>query len=304
MKNVLFLMITLLSLTQCEQASSQKSKINYDYLQDNWSDGLAEITKYDLSQNRYNNIHSGHIIQVLVSEDFLTDKQVKNESYTSSNSTKVLKRIETRHFNTGIYDYNMLSSSFTPFDVNKYPNTLKVSSSSQEWCGTTFSQLNKTNKGYKHTLFSYFEKEGETVEHIKDGISEEEIFTKIRMDPNLLPEGNFNFIPSNMVSRLLHLDQMVYTSEGAFSDYIGKEFSGKNLKSYTIKTPGLQRTIHIIFESQSPYNILGWIDTYPSLFDKKPRQTIAKQTHQIREAYWKLNNLGDAEMREKLGLRN
>lgn len=302
MKFLLSVLSLLIFFTNCKETTAQSKNaqvLTHKY----WSDGLAEINRYELSQNRYNNIHDGHVIQVFVTEDFLTDKQVKNESYQSNKSTSVLKRIETRHFNTGIYDYNMFSSAFTPFDVINYPKAIKITSTSQEWCGTTFTQLNSTNKGYKHTFNSYFEGEGDKISNIKNAVTEEELFTKLRMNPDLLPIGNFDLIPSSIVARLLHLKSKSVKSIGKVKNYSGQDFDGDNLKSYTINTPELNRTVEIVYESDVPYKIVGWTDTYPSIFDKKQRTTIAKLTHQIKEAYWSLNGKQDQNKRALLGLK-
>ena len=107
-----------------------------------WTQGKAEVNVYKLSQNRYNENHPGTLISVFVTEDFLVDKQVKNERYTNPNSTWTLKNIQIRKFTTGVYDYSLFSSVFTPINRTKFPQSLKVTASSQEWCGTIFTQLN------------------------------------------------------------------------------------------------------------------------------------------------------------------
>ena len=107
-----------------------------------WSQGKAEINVYEISQNRYQENHSGQLVSVFVTEDFLTYKQVKNEQYQNKNSTKILKNIQLKKFTTGVYDYSLFSSVFTPIDRSKYPKSLKVSASSQEWCGTIYTQFN------------------------------------------------------------------------------------------------------------------------------------------------------------------
>lgn len=296
--NIIVKFLILIVFFSCNNAISQD---NNPQLEKYWSDGKAEVNKYELQQNRYNNTHNGHLIQVYVSEDFLLDKQVKNETYRSKESVSILKRIETRYFNTGIYDYNMFTSSFTPFDIKSHPNTLKVTSTSQEWCGTTFTQLNKKKRGYNFTIRSYFELEGDSEVSIPNGITEEEIFTKIRFGPNLLPTGDILFIPSGIVSRLLHLEPKAFTSQTKIDTYKEDKFEGDNLQSYTITTSELQRELKIVFEGKAPYKIVGWTDTYPSVFDKKRRTTVARLTHQIKEPYWNLNSKKDAIWREKLG---
>ena len=63
-----------------------------------WSEGKAEINVYEVSQNRYQENHPGQLISIFVTEDFLTDKQVKNEYYTNEQTTWILKNIQLKKF--------------------------------------------------------------------------------------------------------------------------------------------------------------------------------------------------------------
>ena len=161
-----------------------------------WTQGKAEVNVYELSQNRYKDNHPGQIVSVFVTEDFLTDKQVKNERYVNTNSTWILKNIQLRKFTTGVYDYSLFSSVFSPIDRTKFPQSLKVTATSQEWCGTIFTQLNLTGEKYKYEQRSYFEKEGDVLDVISKGFLEDELYTVLRMNPELLPKGDFPIIPA------------------------------------------------------------------------------------------------------------
>jgi hypothetical protein len=44
-------------------------------------------------------------------------------------------------------------------DVQKYPLPLKISSSTQEWCGHVYTQMNLNENGYRVRMHSYFEKD-------------------------------------------------------------------------------------------------------------------------------------------------
>ena len=304
MRIVLLLFASSLIVSSCLQVQAQKENSEKSNISQNtyWDDGLAEINRYALDQVRYGESRQGDLVQIFVTEDFLINKQVKNESYTSKNSTRVLKRIETRQFNTGLYQYNMFSSAFTPMDQVRYPHSLKVSCSSQEWCGTTYSQLNRTKDSYRHTIHSYFENEADGETLIKDAISEEELFTRIRLNPASLPQGEFNLIPSQMLSRFLHLDPKSIKSQASLTPYSGSDFDGDKLMSYTIDSKELNRTLEIVYESSAPYTIVGWTDAYSSYFDKDKRKSIARLTHQSKEAYWRLNQNSDEIKRQDLGL--
>jgi len=144
-----------LHLTDNEQLYHNASDFN-DY----WYAGEAEITSYELVQARYGEKRNGQAVLIFVTEDFLPDLQVKDES-SSGEGISVLKLNYTKKFYTGIYPYSMMSSVFTPVKNEDYPSTLKVSTSSQEWCGHTYLQVNHENEAYRVTGHSYFESEAD-----------------------------------------------------------------------------------------------------------------------------------------------
>jgi hypothetical protein len=267
-----------------------------------WNEGLAEISRYSLSQNRYQDIHPGEVVTIFVKEDFLTDKQVKNESYSSSQSTPVLKNITTKKFTTGLYDYVMSTSVFSPFDQKEYPGSLKVQSTSTEWCGTSYIQLNHRQNAYHVELRSYFEKEGDQNYKMNDVLLEDEIMNLIRFDPLSMPSGKVNIIPMASYCRLTHLQMDDVQAMISHETYEGDEFKGKDTRVLQINFPTLKRNKNIYYESTYPHVILGWDDTYPSAFDKKLRTTKSRLTHQVREAYWNKNKANDADKRKSLGL--
>ncbi|MBT5874791.1 MAG: hypothetical protein HOH43_15340, partial [Candidatus Latescibacteria bacterium] len=130
---------------------------------DYWFQGKAELTSYNLEQGRYGEMHNGHAVLIFVTEDFSKSKHVKLDrpQMAGADKVNVLKLNSTRKFNTGIYPYSMMSSVFTPIQRHIEPRTLKVTTSSQEWCGHTFTQMDLGTDSYDVRLHSYFENEGE-----------------------------------------------------------------------------------------------------------------------------------------------
>ena len=195
--------ITIINLFIFGTIWAQKNNVAVDNY---WSQGKAEVNVYEVSQNRYQENHSGQLVSVFVTEDFLTDKQVKNERYINENSTWILKNIQLKKFTTGVYDYSLFNSVFTPINRNKFPKSLKVSASSQEWCGTMYTQFNLIlDTDYKVEHRSYFESEGDRVTRIKKSYLEDEVFTVLRMNPLLLPLGTVQLIPPANYIQLKHL---------------------------------------------------------------------------------------------------
>lgn len=118
-----------------------------------WYKGKAEITSYKLTQARYGEIYEGTAVNIFVTEDFLPQKQVKAD-YQNKKNVPVLKLNSTKKFVTGIYPYSLMTSTFSPINMNK--KAIKVTFSAQEWCGNTFVQLNN-RENYKVDFHSYFE---------------------------------------------------------------------------------------------------------------------------------------------------
>jgi hypothetical protein len=268
-----------------------------------WTQGKAEVNVYELSQNRYRENHPGQVVSVFVTEDFLTDKQVKNERYTHPNSTWILKNIQLKKFTTGVYDYSLFTSVFTPINRSAFPNTLKVTASSQEWCGTIFTQLNLQKKGYRYQQNSYFEKEGDVLNEVPQVFLEDEIYTVLRMGPTFLPTGDFKMLPALNFMQLKHLPNSAFAATAVIEPYTENEFKGEELHQYRVRMLDLKRELRIVFENKAPYKIVGWLDSFPSAFDKKIRTTKAVLTQQKMLAYWGLNSLTNAALRKELGLK-
>ena len=268
-----------------------------------WFQGKAEVTSYDLVQARYREEHPGSAVLVFVSEDFLTEKQVKNESYEDPASVKVLKANMLRKFPTGMYDYSIMTSVFSPADTRRFPHAIKVTMSAQDWCGQTFAQINRRNDQHQLQQFSYFEQEGDESLNINGKVwLEDEIWTRLRMDPANLPVGRVEMLPSLMTLRLLHLENKPLAATGELTDYTGSEMEGTQLRSYKLSYENPKRTLEIVFEAAAPYQIVGWTETSPGMFGAGELRTIAKRKTMVMNDYWSKHDLADSTLRKFLGL--
>ncbi|MEQ9618280.1 MAG: hypothetical protein RIG61_03790 [Deltaproteobacteria bacterium] len=221
---------------------------------DYWYSGKAEITSYELKQGRYGQLHDGYAVLIFVSEDFSKKKQVKLDSPGNSkeDAMKVLKLNNIKKFNTGIYRYSMMNSVFTPVDIEEYPDTLKISSSSQEWCGSTCTQLNLVDDEYNVKSFSYFESEGDREFSPEDEFLEDEVWTRIRLAPRSLPAGKIKIIPGAMASRLTHRALKVETARASLEENPADTAS----MVYKLNYPDSGRSLEITFEKAFPYEIM------------------------------------------------
>jgi len=263
---------------------------------DYWYKQKAELTRYSLEQSRYGEIHKGEAVLIFVTEPFLKTKQVKYEHGDRSDAVSVLKLNSTRRFFTGIYPYTIITSIFTPVDFRKDP-TLNVASSTQEWCGVTYTQLNRQNDEYHASLHSYFQDEADQDLRVKAEWLEDEVWTRIRIAPETLPTGTIQMLPGLQSLRLLHQPIKAQTATATMR----AEEQGN---IYTVNYPALKRTLTIRFQKQFPYAITGWEETAPGGFspDSPLLTTRAVKTNVLLLDYWDKHGVKDGIYREKLGL--
>ena len=269
-----------------------------------WFTGKAELNSYRLEQAQYGSLNPGEAMLIFVTEDFATDTQVKSETEASRNkAVPILKTNMSKKFVTGIYDYSLFTSVFTPINngngqPSTFPNTLKVSTSAQEWCGHTYLQINYRDNGYQVSGKSYFEKEVNEEYTVAKVMLEDELWNRIRINPDKLPTGEVQLIPGTMSTRLRHKRLDPLAAKLKLDAYEGVLYPGKLLKAYTIEYPTDDRTMIIIFESQFPHKIVGWEETYTSKDKLLTSRAVLKNT--IQSDYWNHNAPADSTLRAAL----
>lgn len=257
-----------------------------------WYSGKAELNSYELKQSRYGDIREGEVVLVFVTEPFSLSKQVKLDTPNDAgnDNVSVMKLNQLRKFTTGIYDYSIMSSTFTPIDLKNHPHTLKLTTSIQEWCGHTFTQLNLQENNYQFKQFSYFEADGDTEDNITAALLEDELMTRIRINKGLLPLGVIDLIFSTTYSRFANKKMIATKAE------ISKTESD-TLIHYNIEYLNYERKISIDVEKKFPHKILSWTeDTGDGLI------TEARLKKSINEPYWKQKKLTDETKRKELQL--
>ncbi|WP_345276061.1 septum formation inhibitor Maf [Litoribaculum gwangyangense] len=254
-----------------------------------WYGGEAEITSYKLEQARYGEIREGKAVLVYVTEDFLPEKQVKSDTKNPS-TIPVLKLNATKNFLTGIYPYSIMQSTFYPIYNNAH--AVKVSASVQEWCGHVYTQLNNKEQ-FEVTSHSYFESEADEHFSLEKTILENELWVQLRVNPQSLPTGTINVIPSFEFTRLRHVPIKAYSAVAVLEGNI-----------YKIEYPELNRSLTIQFHPNFPYDILEWEESFNSGFGNSAKILTTKATklQTIKSAYWQKNGNEDEILRETLQL--
>lgn len=274
-----------------------------EQLSDYWYAGEAELNRYTLSQSRYGENREGEAVLVYVTEDFLTNQQVKKE-FGNGASTSVLKLNMMKKFITGIYDYSIMTSIFTPMKYMDQPATLKATLTAQDWCGQSFSQMNLRDKTLEYEVRSYFQNPADTNISIPATYVEEDIWTRARIEPQMLPMGEINMVPSQEYLRLKHEDVKPYEAKGVLYLQVNDKGGEENneIYIYTLTYPDLNRRLTMHIQGKFPYKILMWEETWNTDSNNK-QVTRAELTGTQKRKYWQENGIKQETLRDSLGLR-
>jgi hypothetical protein len=113
-----------------------------------WGDGKGELSSYKVIVSRYGELREGHSVLIFVTEDISRTTRIKVESAAipPNDRVPVLKLNRLVKFTTGLYDYSLLTSTFSSVnsELGRKPFApLKISFSAQEWCGHVFQMLRR-----------------------------------------------------------------------------------------------------------------------------------------------------------------
>lgn len=271
---------------------SQKTRELSSQFKEYWFSGEAEITSYKLLQERYGEMREGTAVAIFVTEDFLPIAQVKTIR-SSSKNIPVMKLNLIKKFNTGIYPYSIMTSSFNPiFDID---HALKITNSVQEWCGQVYMQLNN-KKSFEIQSYSYFEDEGDQQLSISKNWIEDELWNLIRINPEELPTGTINVIPSFEFIRLKHKEMKQYEA-------IGSLIQKDSVSIYTLHYPKLNRELKLFFRTNFPYEIEKWEElAVLENNDTVRKSATAIKLKQMKIDYWNKNRNEYAPLRDSLCL--
>lgn len=258
-----------------------------------WYAGDAELTSYKLEQARYGEVREGTSVLIFVTEPFLADEQVKANNSNASN-VPVLKLNATKKYITGIYPYSLMSSTFYP--VSNDQHAIKTSFSMQEWCGHNYMQLNNREQ-FEFTSHSYFEGEADQNLTIDKALLENEIWHKIRIDPETLPLGNLKVVPSLEFYRTKHIKLGALPATANLTTTNG-------ISTYTLSYDDDIRTLTINFTTAFPHTIESWTEEFKSGYgaNAKKLTSTATKMKSLKTPYWRQNKNKHLVLRDSLGL--
>jgi hypothetical protein len=267
-----------------------------------WGDGRAELNGYALKQPRYGATREGQAVLVFVTEDFSDSLRVKADPgrHPASDVYPVLKLNAVRDFQTGLYDYNVMTSTFLRVAPG-WP-VAKVSFSSQEWCGHVWHQLRPESGRLQGLFHSYFDGEADGADALDmpaDGVLEDALPILVRgWNGALLEPGRSRtvpFLPSLLWARMQHRP-LAWTkatiSRSAATERVSVPAGAFEVAVYQVAVAD-GRKLSFAVEATAPFRLV--------------RQTGAdgeelRLLGSTRLAYWQLNRPGDEKHLREMGL--
>jgi hypothetical protein len=270
-----------------------------------WGDGKAEVSGYALTEPRYGHLRNGSLVLIYVTENFSDSLRVKADPgrHPKSDIYPVLKLNVVRHFQTGIYDYSVMSSIFakTESDGSDPFSLVKTSFSAQEWCGNVYTQWLRYGARLLGVSHSYFDGEADRdlkLDIPKGAVFEDALPILVRgLRGDYLRPGERRSVPflsSTIRSRFDHQPQ-TFNQAMIEREMEPVEFrSGLGVRRaivYMVKEGPLETRYFV--EEALPHHLLGWTRS------DGERATILGSK---RLAYWEMNNPGGEKALKELGL--
>jgi hypothetical protein len=271
-----------------------------------WGDGKAELDGYALTEPRYGQPREGTAVAVFVTEDFSEALRVKADpgKHAKSDLVPVIKLNLVRDFQTGIYDYNTMTSTFlrTEFGARDFWPLMKTSFSSQEWCGHVYMQWLPRGVQLVGTSHSYFDGEADAEPQLdlpEGGIVEDALPVLVRgLRGDWLAPGTTKKVPflrSQLRTRLLHVPAKwgeANVSRAAQSSTVKTALGPLRAYTYTVAETGGD-TMTFTVEEAYPHRLVAW---------QSSSGESARILGSARLEYWKLHGNGDEKLLKQLGL--
>ncbi len=273
-----------------------------------WGDGKGELAGYDLVFPRYGQPRKGLAVTIFVTETFSNSLRVKSDpgKHPASDEFPVMKLNLVEDFQTGIYDYNLMTSAFVALvPVNGRPagSATKVSFSSQEWCGGVYGQLLFDAGSVRLTSHSYFDGEADQIRSVPappDALSGDAILLWARgfAAPAIQPGGRVEvpLVKSIEAARLSHRGvevQRVTLSREAAVTRVTVPAGTFEVERRVAEISG-GPTWKIDVEAAEPHRIIAW---------ETSEGEKAGLLGSDRLEYWKLHGEGQESFLGNLGLK-
>jgi hypothetical protein len=272
-----------------------------------WGDGRAEIATYDLTYPRYGDLRRGTAVTIFVTETFSEQDRVKADpgKHAQDDEFPVMKLNVVQDFATGIYDYQLMTSTFTGLAAHggrPEGAVAKVTFSSQEWCGHVWHELLPRAGSIEHASYSYFDGEGDregTLPWPEDGLLEDAVLLWARgfAAPFLAP-GETRGVPvlrSTEIARLQHAPltwEDATLARAASPSLVDVPAGSFEVEAWSVELDG-GRSWDVFVETLEPRRIIRWT---------RSDGVLAELVASRRAQYWRMNEPGFVDSLRTIGL--
>ena len=256
-----------------------------------WDDGRAEIDAYQASMRRYGVPRLMTAYLIVVKEDFSKKQLVKADpDHDPADLFTVLKLNHVINYQTGIYSYHQMASCF--FDRSTM-DLVKLSLTSNEWCGNTYKEFTRRGgRGSLH-LRTYWDGMAEATHEVPVG-PDVVFYDQLPLWIRSLPQ-------TPGTTRSLRLLPSEIDSKGSKPEPRPATLTAVTAEEVLVVPAGLFRTVRWDLKigdtrpdtfwtaRDEPYVLVAWDRADGSGYRLKWTQRLA---------YWKLNHPGDEKYLE------
>ena len=263
-----------------------------------WGDGKAELASYDLAQPRYGALRKGTAVAIFVTEDFSYEARIKADpgAHPDGDIRKVMKLNLTRDFQTGIYPYHVMTSTFLrlePGDGMATTDPLKMTTSVQEWCGHVLDRwIPSPGKLSTHqeTYFDSDDAHGNGNPPASLRIPGGTIYGDAL--PILVRELGGPWIPQGESRQFAYVPRQIDLRFSHTEPTVGSVTVTRTAEGFTAAISGGE-TFTFLVDPAWPHHLRGWSSTSGESATLRAVDRLP---------YWSLNGPGDEAYREKIGL--
>lgn len=273
-----------------------------------WGDGHAEMCGYELTIPRYGELRRGTAVCIFVTEDFSDELRVKADPgrHDAALVHPVLKLNLVQDFQTGIYDYNLMTSVFVALQEHggrPAGSASKISFSSQEWCGQVYQQALFHSDRVELTSHSYFDGEADqqkTLALDATVLAEDALLLWARgLAWPLVAAGESIEVPmllSARTQRLAHRPAAITrVTLSRDAEIIDGSWNGSavQLRGATVRDADGRESWRFLVEAGAPARVIEW---------SRPDGETARLLSSERMKYWEMQRNGDEQRLRALGL--
>jgi hypothetical protein len=271
-----------------------------------WGDGRAELASYRGTVMRYGAPREAEVVLVYVTEPLDSRTLIKDDAAPSGRQLQTLKLNAMLRFQTGIYPYSVMTSTFAPVEAfSGLPRfgPAKITLTAQDWCGHVFAGAWREPDALALETRSYFAdpgdaSEGDTerrVELPRGALFEDALFVQLReldgrfldrpaAPPGTEPVWEGSIVPSLWSARRDH--RPVAPERGAIRVRLEP-----GLVIFEVEIGA--RTLTLRVTDDAEHAIAGWETSDGDRFTLAGRERLP---------YWELHDPGEERERARLGL--